>query len=119
MLVEFKRPGVGKVSLDVEPIARRRIKVTPSPLPDKNPPESKELLRHFWRDFGPSKRGGPYAVPREQRKTLVREYMKVEGNVTLKKFCLGNEISLSRFREWRTELEPEIRAEEMRAKGLS
>ena len=117
LVLEFKYRG-SKVSLEIETLAPGRIRVAEGEGTGDSP-ETKELLRDFWRDFGPSKLGGPYPVPREQRKAFVREYMKVRGNVSQKKFCHSKEISISQFREWTTELEPEIRAEEMKAKGLS
>lgn len=121
LFLEFKYRG-SKVTLEIETLATGSIRVTEGAGMDDSP-ETKKLLRDFWREFGPGKRGGAYETPREQRKEFVREWIEIRDSPrprqSQKNFCIDRPVAPSTLRKWTRELEPEIRAEEMRAKGLS
>lgn len=120
VLVEFARPGVGKVSLEVETLAPGRIQVAEGDRTDKSP-ETKELLRDFWRELGPGKRGGPHQMPREQQKEFAREWMEIRGrrgeeSESQENFSARRGFASSTLRGWVKKYEPEIRAERMRSR---
>ncbi len=117
LFLEFQYRG-SKVFLEIEILAPGRIQVTEGARPEKWPemPETKKLIRDFWREFEQGKRGGPYETKREVRLALVREWLEVQGKETQKSFCVDRPVRPSQLRKWTRELEPEIRAERMRSR---